>query len=132
VNSQYVFVYGTLKSDACNVHAKQFHSQAQFMGTASWQGGLYWVTNYPGAIVSTNSRDRVVGELWKLTQPELVLQALDEYEGCAPSSPLPHEYERTIQPIEFNGQVVEAWMYLYRLSIAKLIKIDSGIFVNPT
>ena len=83
-------------------------------------------------LFSTNSRDRVIGELWKLTQPELVLQALDEYEGCAPSSPLPHEYERTIQPIEFNGQVTEAWMYIYRLSTVKLIKIDSGLFINPT
>jgi gamma-glutamylcyclotransferase (GGCT)/AIG2-like uncharacterized protein YtfP len=130
VNSQYLFVYGTLKSDAINVHAKQFHAQAQLIGAAMWQGCLYLVTNYPAAVASSNPQERVMGELWKLNDSELVLKALDEYEECAPGSPLPHEYERLIQPIEINGQVIQAWIYVYLLSTAELVKIDSGLFIN--
>lgn len=130
MNSQYLFVYGTLKSDAINVHAKQFHAQAQLIGAAMWQGCLYLVTNYPAAVVSSNPQERVMGELWKLNDSELVLKTLDEYEECAPGSPLPHEYERLIQPIEINGQVIQAWIYVYLLSTAELVKIDSGLFIN--
>lgn len=130
MSSQYLFVYGTLKSDAINVYAKQFHAQAQLIGTARWQGVLYLVTNYPAAVASSNPQDRVMGELWKLNDPEPVLQALDEYEECAPTSPVPHEYKRLIQPIEINGQVIQAWIYVYLPSITKLVKIDSGLFIN--
>jgi gamma-glutamylcyclotransferase (GGCT)/AIG2-like uncharacterized protein YtfP len=130
LSSQYLFVYGTLKSDAINTHAKRFHSQAQLIGTATWRGCLYLVTNYPAAVTSTNPQDRVIGELWRLIDFESTLQALDEYEECAPDSPLPHEYERLIQPIEINDQVIEAWIYLYLPSTAELVKIDSGLFIN--
>ncbi len=130
MSSQYLFVYGTLKSDATNAHAKQFHSQAQLIGAAAWQGCLYLVTNYPAAIASSNPQDRVIGELWKLIDPEPLLQALDEYEECASSSPLPHEYQRLIQPIEFNAQVIQAWIYIYLPSTAELARIDSGLFIN--
>jgi gamma-glutamylcyclotransferase (GGCT)/AIG2-like uncharacterized protein YtfP len=130
VSSQYLFVYGTLKSDASNMLAKQFHSQAQLIGSAVWQGCLYLVTNYPAAVASTNPNDRVTGELWKLADPDSVLQILDEYEECAPSSLLPHEYERSIESIEMNGERIQAWIYIYQLSTASLKRIDSGIFVN--
>lgn len=130
MSSQYLFVYGTLKSDAINVHAKQFHSQAQLIGAGIWRGSLYLVTNYPAAVASSNPQDRVMGELWKLNDPEPVLQILDEYEECAATSPLPHEYERLIQPIEINGQVIEAWIYIYLPSTVELVKIDSGLFIN--
>jgi gamma-glutamylcyclotransferase (GGCT)/AIG2-like uncharacterized protein YtfP len=130
VNSQYLFVYGTLKSDASNADAKQFHSQAQLIGAATWQGCLYLLTNYPAAVASSNPKDRVMGELWKLNHPESILQALDEYEECAPFSPLPHEYERLVQPIEIDGQVIEAWIYIYQLNTAELVRIDSGYFLN--
>ena len=126
----YLFVYGTLKSDASNAHAKQFHSQAQLIGEAIWQGCLYLVTNYPAAISSSNPKERVIGELWRLTNPSQTLKTLDEYEECAATSPWPHEYERLMQPIEIHGQVIEAWIYIYQLSTATLTKIDSGLFLN--
>ena len=52
MNSQYLFVYGTLQSDAINDNAKLFHSQARLLGKARWRGALYLVTNYPAAVVS--------------------------------------------------------------------------------
>ena len=130
MNSQYLFVYGTLQSDAINDNAKLFHSQARLLGKARWRGALYLVTNYPAAVVSDDVQEYVAGELWQLHNPQKTLDALDIYEECATTSPQPHEYERSIEFIEFNGERVQAWIYLYQLNVAGLERIDSGIFIN--
>lgn len=131
MNSQNLFVYGTLQSDAINENAKLLHSQARLLGKARWQGSLYLVSNYPAAVVSGDIQQWVAGELWQLNDPQKTLDALDIYEECAVNSPLPHEYERSIESIEINGEMMMAWIYLYQLNTDKLERIDSGIFVNP-
>lgn len=130
MESEYLFVYGTLKSDANNAYAQEFHAQAKLIGDARWQGGLYLIGNYPGAITSTSDGEFVFGELWKLYQPDETLRRLDIYEACASSSAFPHEYERSIQPVEVNGELLKAWIYIYQLSTSHLHRIESGLFWN--
>jgi gamma-glutamylcyclotransferase (GGCT)/AIG2-like uncharacterized protein YtfP len=130
MTSQLLFVYGTLKSDASNVNAQYLHQHARLLGEATWEGSLYLVRNYPGAVRSQLQGDLVLGELWELSNPEELLASLDEYEECSPTSPLPHEYERSIESILFRGEFVKAWVYIYQLDIAPLQKISTGNFVN--
>ena len=130
LDSDYLFVYGTLKSDAINIHAQKFHEQAELVGHARWFGRLYLVTNYPAAIISRDEDECVFGELWKLNNPEQVLLLLDEYEQCVVSSPSPHEYKRSLQAVRTDGEIISAWVYVYQLNIDRLSRIESGIFTN--
>jgi gamma-glutamylcyclotransferase (GGCT)/AIG2-like uncharacterized protein YtfP len=129
MHSPYLFVYGTLKSDAINANANHFHQYAKLIGEAKWQGRLYLVSNYPGAVRSAKN-EFVIGELWELSNPEYVLGFLDEYEECAPGSLLPYEYQRSIELVEIGGEMIAAWVYIYRLDTSKLKHIESGDFIN--
>ncbi len=130
MTSPYLFVYGTLKSDARNPNANNLHQNAQLLGSAKWQGALYLVRNYPGAVRSTDGSEYVLGEIWKLNDPETLLISLDEYEECAPKSPKPHEYIRSLEPVHFGVEIVNAWVYIYNLDIDNFKKIESGNFIN--
>lgn len=130
MSSPYLFVYGTLKSDALNANAQRLHQHARLLGAAKWQGALYLVSNYPGAARSNNHDDYVLGEAWELRNPEALLASLDEYEECAPSSPGPHEYVRSLESIWLGQDEIKAWVYIYNLEIARLQKIESGNFIN--
>jgi gamma-glutamylcyclotransferase (GGCT)/AIG2-like uncharacterized protein YtfP len=130
MNCPYLFVYGTLKSDGMNANAQNFHQHAYLIGHACWQGRLYLVSNYPGAVPSAIKTEYVLGEVWQLHSSEQAFSFLDEYEECAPQSPLPYEYERVLAPVQLGGQTLTAWIYLYRLETAGLRQILSGEFTN--
>jgi len=130
MNSSYLFVYGTLKSDAINANAHHFHRHADLIGNARWQGHLYLVSNYPGAVRAEAKDGFVLGELWLLKNPEYVLTFLDEYEECAPTSPLPHEYRRSVELVEINGEMIPAWLYIYALDTSTLQRMQTGNFMN--
>jgi len=83
-----LFVYGTLMRNAHNAHnpqAQYFHQAATFLGPAHWQGRLYLVSHYPGAVPSELTEEIVHGELWTLTDPQ-TLALLDQYEECSPTN----------------------------------------------
>ena len=91
---------------------------------------MYQVDYYPGAVPSNNSADQVVGELYQLIQPELLLPALDNYEECSPQFAQPHEYRREQQNITLdNGDTVIAWVYVYNRMPDGLRLIKSGDFL---
>ena len=75
--------------NAHHPQAQRFHQAARFLGPARWQGRLYLVSCYPGAVPSELTEDIVYGELCTLTDPQ-TLALLDQYEGCYPprSAPL--------------------------------------------
>ena len=97
-DSHFLFVYGTLMRNAHHPQAQHFHQAASFLGPARWQGRLYLVSYYPGAVPSELTEDIVYGELWTVTDPQ-TLALLDQYEECSPRDPLPHEYTRSIETV---------------------------------
>ena len=85
------------------------------------QGRLYGVRDYPGAIVSSNPDERVVGEIYRLHNAVAMLSSLDEYEGA--------EYERVMVDAQLaSGETTRAWVYLYRLPVDEAKRIKSGDF----
>jgi len=132
MQSPFLFVYGTLKSDAINTNANYLHEHSKLLGEARWRGSLYLVSNYPGAVPSTSKNEYVLGEVWKLADPKILLPLLDEYEECAPTSPTPHEYRRSLEWVELRNEskAIQAWVYIYNLEFAHLQKIESGNFRN--
>ena len=97
-DSHFLFVYGTLMRNAHHPQAQHFHQAASFLGPARWQGRLYLVSYYPGAVPSELTEDIVYGELWTVTDPQ-TLALLDQYEECTPHDPLPQEYTRSIETV---------------------------------
>jgi gamma-glutamylcyclotransferase (GGCT)/AIG2-like uncharacterized protein YtfP len=112
----FIFVYGTLRSEFDNPHARFLRAGGERLGTATVAGSVYQIGSYPGFRPSPPGT--VVGELYRLRTPQATLEALDLYEGA--------EFERTTIEVRHNGRPIEAWIYLYRELPAGALRIESG------
>lgn len=128
--STYLFVYGTLRRNVGHPMHKILSAGAEPAGEGAFRGRLFDLGRYPGAVPDNTGRWRVRGEIYRLRSPETVLNALDEYEGCAPRNPQPHQYRRELQPVEgTDGEAMEAWIYLYNAPLNGAPQIESGDFL---
>ncbi len=122
----YLFVYGTLRK----LTSRQTHRlllPSAFIGKGFFTGKLYDVGSYPGAVGGSDPSEMVTGEVYLLHDRDLVLQKLDQYEGCGDAEPEPKEYKRELVEIQLQtGDSVEAWIYLYNHDTANLKLIESG------
>jgi gamma-glutamylcyclotransferase (GGCT)/AIG2-like uncharacterized protein YtfP len=125
--TQHLFVYGTLRKDVRNSMFHLLARHAQFVGRARIRGHLYDLGDYPGVVLSTDQDRWVHGEVYALEDASEVLARLDEYEGCRPTDPRPHEFERVMSDIEFeDGKTTRAWVYAYRGALEGKQEIPSG------
>jgi gamma-glutamylcyclotransferase (GGCT)/AIG2-like uncharacterized protein YtfP len=103
LSPDHLFVYGTLRQGSNNKFARLLVERAHFVGPARVQGRLYDFGRYPGARPENGS---IVGEIFRLGEPDKLLATLDDYEGP--------EYERAITPAHtHNGGTVDCWIYWY-------------------
>jgi gamma-glutamylcyclotransferase (GGCT)/AIG2-like uncharacterized protein YtfP len=129
MNSDFLFVYGTLCRKASNKMTAMLAEHAQFISYASYQGKLYKVDDYPGVIPSDNPNDLVQGEVYQFHEADLLLNCLDLYEECGQGFPEPTEYVRNIGQVHLSsGKDIRAWLYLYNWPTENLILLPSGIF----
>ncbi len=130
MNPQYLFVYGTLRRDANNEMHQLLTKYAEFVDDATYQGKLYKIDYYPGAVPSDDPDDAVHGEVYWLHQADVALHLLDQYEEFGPEFPEPNEYSRRKQAVLLkNGRAVSAWVYIYNHSIERLELIKSTNFI---
>ncbi|MBU1307953.1 MAG: gamma-glutamylcyclotransferase [Gammaproteobacteria bacterium] len=128
--AEYLFVYGTLRQGANHPMHQQLIAHARFVAKARYQALLYQVSYYPAAEPSDKASAQVIGELYQLLQPELLLPLLDQYEECGEGFPQPQEYRRELQQVTLDsGASVNAWVYIYNRSTAGLRLIASGDFL---
>lgn len=130
MQSDYIFVYGTLMR-TCPTGAHQTYlANAKFIGTAKVKGNLHRVSYYP-ALVLDDAAGWVVGELYQLTS-SAQLQQLDAYEECTYPGQPQQEYQRKIVDVQNDeGAVFAAWVYCYQHAVNHLPLIPSGDFLNP-
>lgn len=134
--SDYLFVYGTLRKHAKRRAAGQrcyqlLQQHASLLGHGRLQAKLYLVDYYPGAVASNNPKWQVTGEVYQLKQPALLLAELDQYEECGPGFASPTEYLRLKQQITVeNGEMINAWVYIYNHPTDSLQQIMSGDFLH--
>jgi len=133
MNNNYLFVYGTLLSATNSEMFQLLAKQANFVGTASYQGKLYKIDDYPGVVPSKNKTDLVQGEVYQLHDADFILQQLDDYEECGPSYLQPTEYVRELCEVRLqNDQIIQAWLYRYNRPTDTLELLPSGDFIVPT
>ena len=131
MDKEYLFVYGTLKKDIGNDMYHLLAKHAKFQGGATWNGRLYMVEDYPGAVLSNDPSDIVYGELYLLNNPDNILPSLDEYEECSDVFQEPTLFKRIKDNVrQDNGDIVSAWIYIYNMPIDNLMRIKSGNFTG--
>ena len=102
--SRYLFVYGTLRRRYKNEHARLLHANARFVGIATVAGSLRPHGKYTAAVLSTDSADRVSGEVFELRGPTELLAKLDAYEG-------PGYRRKIVEAQVMEGKKLRAWIY---------------------
>ncbi len=131
MNPDTIFVYGTLRRDANNKMHQLLAKHAEFVDDAIYQGRLYRIDTYPGAVPSDDPNDRVQGEVYWFHQADAVLPLLDRYEEFGSEFSEPNEFIRKKQPVLLkNGRIVTAWVYVYNHSTENLERIEPANFTH--
>lgn len=112
-----LFVYGTLRPFVDIEMAKWLRSHARHLGSATTAGRLYDLGAYPGMTVARGRRERVVGDVYRITNAR-VFRVLDRYEAR-------FVRERCVVQLARGGRKV-AWAYRYRHRVASAARIASG------
>jgi gamma-glutamylcyclotransferase (GGCT)/AIG2-like uncharacterized protein YtfP len=112
-----LFVYGTLRPFVDVEMAKWLWSCARYLGSATTPGRLYDLGAYPCMKVARGRRERVVGDVYRVTNAR-VFRVLDRYEAR-------FVRERCVVNLARGGRKI-AWAYRYRPSIANAPRIASG------
>ncbi|SFZ94388.1 Uncharacterized conserved protein YtfP, gamma-glutamylcyclotransferase (GGCT)/AIG2-like family [Flaviramulus basaltis] len=130
---EYLFVYGTLLKDLENEMSKFLASHSKFISKGYFYGKLYKVTWFPGAILSTNTLDKVYGMVFKIENPEAVFNVLDDYEGIGEKYPEPQLFKKLVTTAFLeDGSTLKTWVYLYNLPVKGLKQITSGNYLKYT
>ncbi len=125
---RYLFVYGTLLSKLGHSMHQVMKQDARYIGPATYQGRMYLVSGYPGVVASDDAADRVSGEVYELTDPDLAFDMLDVYEGCEASRP---EFKRTAVTVQLDdGREIDSWIYMFDQPVEGRERIVSGSFVR--
>ena len=131
MTSEDLFVYGTLRSGATHRMSRLLAGRARFVDQAIWQGKLYLVRDYPGAVPSDDPLDIVHGEVYRLREPRRLLAELDRYEGCSAAFPAAAEYERRRDSVRLaGGGRRKVWIYIFRHAVKGLPQLKSGDFLK--
>lgn len=128
----HLFTYGLLRREANHEMSQLLTQSADFVSKATFQGKLYRVDYYPGVIPSENQEDIVFGDVYQISNLQL-LKRLDRFEGIGPEFSQPNEYRREVMGVMLvNGTKLTAWIYLYNWDLDGSDRIYSGDFLNPT
>jgi gamma-glutamylcyclotransferase (GGCT)/AIG2-like uncharacterized protein YtfP len=131
MNSDRLFVYGTLMRGFDHPMARLLSRSADFIGDARCCGRLYLVKHYPGLVLSDDLSDVVFGEVYRLRARDELLREFDMYEACGEDFPPPTQYVRQLLQVTLHdGSASEAWTYIYNWPVDGLPRIASGRFLE--
>ena len=125
---EFLFVYGTLR-DPQNQVAQFLNSNAEFYNDGYFHGKLFDLGDYPGAVESEKSEDKVFGTIFQIRNPEIVFPVLDEYEEVGDKFSTPNEYTRKKIKVFTNcNEAKICHVYLYNHPVDSGRQIVSGTF----
>lgn len=130
MESDLLFVYGTLRNGLGHPMARLLARFASHVGPARMRGRLYSFGAYPGLVLTNHPACRVRGDLYRMYRPADLLRVLDDYEECADHYLRPHEYRRELAPAEQPGRTHMAWVYVYNWKTTGRRLIANGDFLT--
>ena len=126
---EHVFFYGTLMTPFNRPGRSRINELLTYSGRGSIAAALFDLGIYPAAVPTSDCR--VWGEVCEMTEPTLVLQALDEIEGYRSSEPENSLYTRVRTPVMLeDGRIVHAWAYFYNAPLGRAERIESGDYLE--
>ena len=124
-----VFFYGTLMTPFNRVGRLRVDQHLVYTGRGTIAGALFDLGIYPAAVPASDAW--VWGEVYCMSHPTIVLQALDELEGCRADEPESSLYTRALTPVTLeDGRVVDAWAYFYNAPLGRAERIHSGDYLE--
>jgi gamma-glutamylcyclotransferase (GGCT)/AIG2-like uncharacterized protein YtfP len=127
--SDLVFFYGTLMSGFKRAGRARIDTKLEPQGRGTIQAALFDLGIYPAAVPASDGV--VLGEVYRMLDPESVLAALDEIEGFRPDQPEASLYTRVETPVTFDdGRLESAWVYFYNAPLGRAQRIESGDYLE--
>jgi gamma-glutamylcyclotransferase (GGCT)/AIG2-like uncharacterized protein YtfP len=127
--TELVFFYGTLMTPFNRAGRLRIDEHLVYTGRGTIAGALFDLGIYPAAVPAPDAR--VWGEVYRMDHPSIVLQALDELEGCRAEEPERGLYTRDLTPVTLDGgRVVDAWAYFYNAPLGRAERIHSGDYLE--
>jgi len=124
-----VFFYGTLMTPFNRTGRLRVDQHLTCVGRGTIAGALFDLGIYPAAVPASDAL--VWGEVYKMAHTTIVLQALDEFEGCRADEPESSLYTRELTPVTLeDGRVVDAWAYFYNAPLGRAERIHSGDYLE--
>ena len=124
-----VFFYGTLMTPFKRSGRLRVEDDLIYAGRGSIAAALFDLGIYPAAVPAQDGR--VWGEVFEMSHPAIVLQALDEVEGYRPDEAESSLYTRMRTPVTLqDGRVVDAWAYFYNAPLGRAERIESGDYLE--
>jgi len=124
---KYLFVYGTLLEND-NEFGAFLKSNSNHITSGSFNGYLYDLGEYPGAIYDPLTKQQVFGQVLLLDNDPAILKTLDEYEGFGEEDDQPDLFIRRIIPVHTDKKIMDCYVYLYNLPVTGCPQISSGIY----
>ncbi len=119
-----VFVYGTLREGFANRGRKVLSNGADFVGVGRVLGSLYDAGAFPVLVLEGSGS--VVGEVYRLRRPHVMLERLDRYEGVG----LGGLFDRRVVSVGMGeGDALDAWAYVWMGPVEGFHRVSWGDFV---
>lgn len=127
--TELVFFYGTLMGGFERHGRSSVDRNLSLEGRGRIDAALFDLGIYPAAIPTADAH--VYGEVYRMSDPETVLQTLDEIEGYSSENPETSLYRRVEIPVTFeNGSRAQAWAYFYNAPLGRAERIESGDYLE--
>jgi len=124
-----VFFYGTLMRPFNRAGRLRVADHLVYVGSGTISAVLFDLGIYPAAVPASDAR--ALGEVYEMTHPAIVLQVLDEFEGCRTEEPDSSLYTRALTPVTLDGgPIVDAWVYFYNAPLGRAERIHSGDYLE--
>lgn len=124
-----VFFYGTLMRPFNRARPLRVADHLVYMGRGTISAVLFDLGIYPAAVPTDDAT--AWGEVYRMTHPAIVLQVLDEFEGCRTEEPDSSLYTRDLTRVTLDdGRQVDAWVYFYNAPLGRAERIDSGDYLE--
>jgi gamma-glutamylcyclotransferase (GGCT)/AIG2-like uncharacterized protein YtfP len=127
----HLFVYGTLRREYEHPLYTFLLANGISLGRATTEGTLLAVSYYPALILRRHGEGRVIGELFRLRNSDMILQRLDRYQRSSRSDPQPHPFRKSIISVrDREEQQVQAWAWLWNQPAGGFEVIESGDYIQ--
>ena len=126
--SDLIFFYGTLMAGFDRRRRAGMDDKLSYVGRAYIRGHMFDLGLYPAVVPAPEGQ--VWGEVYRMADQALVLEAMDDIEGYRADDPDKSLYSRQIASVSFaDGRADEAWVYFYNAPLGQATRIESGDYL---